>query len=153
MPKTEPTCHSDFVVYVDESGDHGLKSMEATYPVFVLAFCIFNKTEYAKVITPRLQEFKFRYFGHDMVVLHEHEIRKPKGPFTILFDADVRQNFMTDLTKFNSCGLQLADLVARPIGRKYLKPEQENRAYEVLEAKFVRDASGETKGAGLECYP
>lgn len=98
MPKKEPTCYSDFVVYVDESGDHGLKTMKKTYPVFVLAFCIFNKKEYASNITPKLQEFKFRYFGHDIVVLHEHEIRKPKGLFTILFDAEVRKDFMTDLS-------------------------------------------------------
>ena len=71
--------------------------MDKTYPMFVLAFCVFNKREYTTVITPTLQEFKFRYFGHDMVVLHEHEIRKPKGPFTILFDAEIRERFMTDL--------------------------------------------------------
>ena len=87
-------CFSDYVVYVDESGDHGLASMDSTYPVFVLAFCVFEKSKYIHQITPQLQEFKFRYFGHDMVVLHEHEIRKPKGPFTILFDADVRERFM-----------------------------------------------------------
>ena len=225
--------------------------MDKTYPMFVLAFCVFNKREYTTVITPTLQEFKFRYFGHDMVVLHEHEIRKPKGPFTILFDADIRERFMTDLNtiiagadfkivatsirkdefvkkrgdadnlynvavrsclkrlyhfltaqgqsgcitniifeqrgkqednelelefrrvcdeenpagvplpfsivlankQINSCGLQLADLVARPIGRKQLNPEQENRAYDVLETKFLRNAEGDIGGAGLESYP
>lgn len=30
---------SDYIVYVDESGDHGPVSSD--YPVFVLAFCIF----------------------------------------------------------------------------------------------------------------
>lgn len=246
-----PQCFSDYVVYVDESGDHGLKSMDKNYPMFVLAFCVFHKGEYATVITPKLQEFKFRYFGHDMVVLHEHEIRKPKGSFTILFDTEIRGRFMTDLNKIiseadfkivaaairkdefakkhgdadnlynvavrsclkrlyqfldaegqsrcitniifeqrgkqedndlelefrrvcdeenptgvslpfsivlankqiNSCGLQLADLVARPIGRKQLNPEQENRAYDILEAKFLRNGDGEIKGAGLESFP
>ncbi len=55
--------------------------------------------------------------------------------------------------QINSCGLQLADLVARPIGRKQLNPDQENRAYDVLEAKFLRNSSGEIEGAGLESYP
>lgn len=32
----------------------------------------------------------------------------------------------------NSSGLQMADLIARPIGRKVIKPEQENRAYDIL---------------------
>jgi hypothetical protein len=29
---------SDYIVYVDESGDHGLVSVDPEYPVFVLAF-------------------------------------------------------------------------------------------------------------------
>lgn len=29
---------SDFLVFVDESGDHGLDSIDPGYPVFVLAF-------------------------------------------------------------------------------------------------------------------
>lgn len=36
----------------------------------------------------------------------------------------------------NSAGLQLADLVARPIGRYVLKPEQPNQAFGVLRRKF-----------------
>ena len=36
----------------------------------------------------------------------------------------------------NSAGLQLADLVARPIGRHVLDSEQSNRAFEVLKTKF-----------------
>jgi len=37
--------------------------------------------------------------------------------------------------KSNSSGLQLADLVARPIGLKHLKPDQPNRAFDVIEKK------------------
>lgn len=29
---------SEFVVYVDESGDHGMVKIDPNYPVFVLAF-------------------------------------------------------------------------------------------------------------------
>ncbi|WP_155519216.1 DUF3800 domain-containing protein, partial [Lactobacillus delbrueckii] len=36
----------------------------------------------------------------------------------------------------NSTGLQLADLVARPIGMSVLRPGQENRAFDVLKRKF-----------------
>jgi len=38
--------YSDFMVYVDESGDHSLQSIDKNYPVFVLAFCIFYKNHY-----------------------------------------------------------------------------------------------------------
>ena len=53
----------------------------------------------------------------------------------------------------NSAGLQLADLVARPIGIKVLRPEQPNRAYEILETKFRRSPSGDPKGWGLKIFP
>ena len=70
---------SNFVVYVDESGDHGLQTVDANYPVFVLSFCVFPKRYYCDTVVPALQKFKFKHFGHDIVVLHEHEIRKEKA--------------------------------------------------------------------------
>ncbi|SNB52602.1 Protein of unknown function [Arboricoccus pini] len=36
----------------------------------------------------------------------------------------------------NSTGLQLTDLVARPIGAHYLRPSQPNRAYEIVSQKL-----------------
>ena len=30
---------SNFVVYVDESGDHGMQTVDPNYPIFVLSFC------------------------------------------------------------------------------------------------------------------
>lgn len=245
--------HSDFIVYVDESGDHGLQSIDPQYPVFGLAFCIFHKESYRTVASPALQELKFRYFGHDMVILHEHEIRKAKGPFRILVDTGVRERFMEDLNslveavpltviasviqkdrllkryasppnpyhvalgfglervasflraqgqprnrarcthfvfecrgkkedqelaeefervcqgdnyrgermlfqptfadkKTNCCGLQLADLFARPIGRKVMSPQQPNRAFECIERKLYRRGD-RVRGFGLKVFP
>lgn len=241
---------SNYIVYVDESGDHSLASIDPDYPIFVLAFCIFNKQNYAKNISTAVQEFKFKYFGHDMVLLHEHEIRKAKNEFTMLVDADIRHSFMSGLNelilqtpftvvsvviektklkekysdpanpyhialafglervysflrdnqqdehrthiicecrgkkedkdlelafrrvcdganawgplpfeiifadkKSNSCGLQLADLVARPIGRHVLDPHQENRAFDVVEKKIYSDRNGEKEGWGLKRFP
>jgi hypothetical protein len=88
---------SKYIVYVDESGDHGLLSIDSSYPVFVLAFCIFEKSTYAEVISPAIQKFKFKHFGHDMVVLHEQKIRKSIDDFKILINAECRQVFMSDL--------------------------------------------------------
>ncbi len=76
--------YSDYVNYVDESGDQSLVSIDRDYPVFVLEFCIFRKDHYANVVAPRVQEFKLAHFGHDIVVLHEHEIRKQAPPFAFL---------------------------------------------------------------------
>jgi len=43
--------------------------------------------------------------------------------------------------KHNSTGLQLADLVAHPIGRHAIKADQPNRAYDILEPNFRRGPS------------
>ncbi|MBP7815722.1 MAG: DUF3800 domain-containing protein [Phenylobacterium sp.] len=45
----------------------------------------------------------------------------------------------------NSSGLQLADLMARPIGLKVLRPLQPNRAFEVLQPKLIH--------GGLKIFP
>jgi len=37
--------------------------------------------------------------------------------------------------KSNSSGLQLADLIARPVGLKHLRPNQPNRSYDVIQRK------------------
>ncbi|EIM29243.1 DUF3800 domain-containing protein [Microvirga lotononidis] len=243
---------SDYVIYVDESGDHDLTSINEDFPLFVLAFCIFKKSDYVREIVPAIQDFKFRWFGHDMVILHEREIRKQQAPFKFLQNQDVRQRFMdelsglvrrseftlvasaidkrklklryaspenpyhiglqfcmerthaflmeneqkgkvahcmferrgakednilelelrrirdrgnytqTDMTeldicfadkKANSSGLQLADLVARPIGLGVLRPGQSNRTRAILAEKFRRSPAGKTFGWGLKIFP
>ena len=92
---------SDYVVvYVDESGDHGLDNMDASYPMFVLAFCLFRKDEYVQQVVPALQMLKFKHLGHDLVVLHEREMRKQEGKFQFLSNRAVRAVFMDDVSRF-----------------------------------------------------
>jgi hypothetical protein len=241
--------YSDYNIYVDESGDHSLTSIDKGYPMFVLAFCIFKKDLYTDNAVRKLKEFKFKHFGHDMVVLHENEIRRDKGYFKMLKSKELKQNFMDELTSIideedftiiasairkanlyphksnhpydlalkhcmqmayyflkekkqedlithivvekrgqkededlelefrrinsghndsegylpfeiimahkqsNSAGLQLADLVARPIGISILKPKQENRAYKIVEKKFYVNTHGRFHDVGLKIYP
>ena len=88
------TEFSDYIVYADESGDHGLTRIDPQYPVFALVFCAIRKADYATRVVPVFQSFKFDVWGHDAVVLHEHEIRKSKGDFTILLtNPDLRVRF------------------------------------------------------------
>lgn len=238
---------SNFIVYVDESGDHSMQTLDSQYPVFVLAFCVFYKGHYSEKVVPALQKFKFNHFGHDLVVLHEHEIRKEKGNYrfqnknhknqfldglTSIIDAsnfilisaviDKRQlrerlgvgsnpyhvalgfcletlyelmqeknqeNSLTHVVvecrgekedkdlelefrrvcdganklgkpmpfdvifadkKTNSVGLQLADLVARPIGLSVIRPNQPNRAFDVLRKKFFCSGGRAEVGEGFE---
>ncbi len=240
---------SDFIVYVDESGDHGMQTLDANYPLFVLAFCVFHKRHYCEKVIPALQKFKFNHMGHDLVGLHELEIRKEKGAFSSMFVSREHKNaFLEELTNIiessnfvliscvidkvmlrnqqgpvhnpyhlalgfcletlyeflqeknqqsalthviferrgrkednelelefrrmcdgasrlgiclpfdivfatkqvNSTGLQLADLVARPIGVRALRPDQENRAFDVLKRKFYCSGGRSNVGEGFE---
>jgi Protein of unknown function (DUF3800) len=177
---------SDYIVYVDESGDHSLYSINPQFPVFVLAFCLIRKDDYLSKVVPDIQALKFHYFGHDMVLLHESEIRKSRGPFNILLNQSVRERFLSELSTIieeapfilvascikkhdyvaqwgtdgnpcskqtNSAGLQLADMVARPIGRHLIDPTQSNRAFDTLEKKLRRNSQGKVQGLGLKVYP
>ena len=95
----ESNIYSDYIVFVDESGDHILKAVDSSFPLFILDFCIFQKDQYVKKIVPKIQAFKFEHFGHDTVVLHEHDIRKQKSHFSFLKDKDKREIFMEKLNK------------------------------------------------------
>ena len=239
---------SDYVVYVDESGDHSLASINPDFPVFVLALCVIHKRHYAEKIIPAVQKLKFNYFGHDSVVLHEHDIRKQKGDFAFLSHLPRRLEFMGQLSsivdvsnfiliacvvdktrmsksegastnpyhialdmclesmrsflvekkqdhlqthvvvecrgkkedrelelefrricdgnnagnrqlpfdvvfadkKTNLAGLQLADLVARPVGLNYIRPAQTNQAFDMLKKKFYCDGGRAHVGSGYE---
>lgn len=241
----------DYIVYVDESGDHRLDVINPQFPVFVLSFCIFPVKDYVTSVVPLVQTMKFEHFGHDMVVLHEREIRKATPPFDILLNSEVRMRFMTELNSIietsrfgivacvidkermkerrggeanpyhvaleyglervfmqlqqrrqvnrithvvfesrgakedktlelefrrimdttrmrgmpetlafhcapksaNSSGLQIADMTARPIGLHVMRPDQSNRAWDLISKKMVRSRYGELEGYGLKLYP
>jgi hypothetical protein len=90
---------SDYIVFADESGDHGLQSIDPQFPVFALVFCIFDKGAYAERVEPAFRRLKFKYFGHDAAILHEREIRKQEPPFAFLRqDAALRAAFMADVS-------------------------------------------------------
>jgi hypothetical protein len=55
--------------------------------------------------------------------------------------------------KANSTGLQLADLTARPIGLRCLRPDQPNRAYDIIEPKLRRSPRGRIEGWGFKTFP
>lgn len=53
----------------------------------------------------------------------------------------------------NSEGLQIADMVARPVALSVLRPGQPNRAMEILEKKLWRGPDGRVEGHGLKSFP
>lgn len=90
--------HGDYIFYADESGDHSLTTIDPSYPAFALSLCAFKKTAYCSRIIPNFLRFKFKYFGHDSIVLHERDIRKQTGQFAFLTDLTTREKFLDDLT-------------------------------------------------------
>jgi hypothetical protein len=88
---------SSHIVYVDESGSPAIGSNLASYPVFVLAFCIFEVGTYVNKIEPAFQAIKFKHFGHDLLIFHESEIRKRSGSFGALHESEFREGFLDDL--------------------------------------------------------
>jgi hypothetical protein len=55
--------------------------------------------------------------------------------------------------KHNSTGLQIADLIAHPIARHVVNPNQPNRAYDIVQKKFRRGVDNKILGYGLKVFP
>ncbi len=89
--------YCDYIVYVDESG-HAASEPDPQFPCFVLAFCIFKKDYYLRKLVPSLQQLKFDFWGHDMIIMHEREIRKSLNNFSILQSKTIREDFHHQLT-------------------------------------------------------
>jgi len=68
--------YSDYPIFVDESGDHGLVTLDKEFPVFALVFCIISKHDYLNYLVPTVQKLKLDIWGHDQVILHERNIQK-----------------------------------------------------------------------------
>jgi hypothetical protein len=116
MSLAQPDQFSDYLVFVDESGDHGMVCVDPGYPMFVLAFCLFGKVDYVDKIGPALQRLKFGFWGHDEQVLHEHEIRKPNKDYSFLFNPARRAEFLASLSQFvDEAPFQLIAAVIRKL--------------------------------------
>lgn len=66
-------------MFIDESGDHNLdpKKVQSSYPIFILAGCVFDEEYYKERFTPRFNEFKKEFFGNDDLTLHMLELTRP----------------------------------------------------------------------------
>lgn len=86
---------ADHIIYADESGSPVMDGIDPDFPVFVLAFLIVRKSQYADEVVPALQRLKFEFMGHDQLVLHERDIRRQSGDFAFLrSDVDMRHRFL-----------------------------------------------------------
>lgn len=95
---------SDYIVYVDESGDANWKAAPE-YPLLCLNYCMFEKTHYLEHLLPTFNALKFKYWGCDNIVLHERDFRKPdkiKDPAARskyqALKGEKRQEFMEEMS-------------------------------------------------------
>ena len=89
---------SNYLVFVDESGDHYLNKFPKDYPMFVLAFVIISKDEYCDHLLPRFSRLKLKYFPDVSTIFHEREIRKAEKRFSFLTNSELRYSFQADLS-------------------------------------------------------
>lgn len=93
-----------YLLFLDESGDHGLKTISPDFPIFVLTGLLFSEASYADVCA-KINAFKQKFFGNTDVILHRRDMRKYERGFEILFDDKVKRQFYTELNRI----LQAAD--------------------------------------------
>lgn len=84
------------LLFIDESGDHGLSYIDPNFPVFVLCGIFFENTEYQK-FRDVLNNFKTEFWSSKEVVLHSRDIRKCEKEFSILFDLKLKERFYQNL--------------------------------------------------------
>lgn len=89
---------SRFIAFFDECGDHSLTRIDKDFPLFLLCTVVVERKAYAQQIIPAMAAFKLRYFAHEGINLHSRDIRKADGPFSILQNAAVRAQFLTEIT-------------------------------------------------------
>jgi hypothetical protein len=92
IPRTE------FVAFIDEAGDYGLEDIDANMPVFATCALTMTVEDYVRAAIPMMQWVKYHFFGTETVVFHGHKIRQRAGPFSILKDEALRNEFMDAVT-------------------------------------------------------
>jgi hypothetical protein len=90
-----------YKLFIDESGSHGLATIDPNFPVFVLCGVIFNEESYERC-RKRVNELKRYLWGTKKVILHSRDIRKCEKEFQILFDLDKKKYFYDELNKIMS---------------------------------------------------
>ena len=84
----------DYIVFLDEAGDHSLELIDKDFPVFALAMFVCDTKYYNYTILPEIAQLKTDYFGHEGVILHSRDIRKAQNYFGFLTDLNKREIFI-----------------------------------------------------------
>jgi hypothetical protein len=85
------------IMFLDESGDHNLETIDPQYPVFVLAGVVLDKDCAENVLPAKLTQFKKKLFGHSGIVLHTADITRNRNGFEQLKEPEFRHLFYTEI--------------------------------------------------------
>lgn len=88
-----------YFLFLDESGDHGLVHLDASFPVFLLCGVITEAYEYEN-IKNTFNAIKNRFWQNKLVIFHSRDIRKCDKEFSVFFDLDLKKEFYE---KINHC--------------------------------------------------
>lgn len=153
------------ILFLDESGDHNLSVIDPQYPLFVLGGIIVDKDYAEGELDREARAFKRELFGREDLLLHTADITRNRAGFERMIEPEFRARFLQakaierrvlglnlrDKAE-NIAGLQLADLVATPVGRFVLgKAIKED--FEIVKSKFRRNLKGQYEGYGLVVLP
>ena len=92
----------DYYLFLDESGHHGLKTINQEFPIFLLCGCVVEKEYYEAIFVPNVTSLKNKYFGNSDIILHSRDIRKWQNSYKILGDPKIRSAFYSDLDRLIS---------------------------------------------------
>jgi hypothetical protein len=81
-----------YYLFIDESGDHGLITLDPSFPVFLLCGLLTSEDNY-KDIRNSLNSLKDKFWKNKKVILHSRDIRKCEKEFQILFDLEIKREF------------------------------------------------------------
>lgn len=105
------------LLFLDESGDHNLASIDPDYPVFVLGGVIVDRDYLRTVMVPRVRGLKREFFGREDIVFHTADIVRARKEFECLKDADLKARFLAAITEL------MEELEYMVVACVILKPE------------------------------
>jgi len=90
-----------YFLFLDESGDHGLSSIDENFPIFVLCGVLISESHYQE-IENKVQSIKSKFWGNKKVIFHSRDIRKCEKEFVLLFDQNIKKDFYVNLNQLVS---------------------------------------------------
>lgn len=89
---TEKTNQTKYYLFIDECGDHNLAKYDPGFPVFTLCGILVSRQN-LNALNKAFEKLKREIFGTKDIVIHSVDIRKWRGPFSVLADENLRVRF------------------------------------------------------------